>query len=86
MNDIVEIHWGSLAQHYILGEYPSGIEKKTRPEIQARIDFAIKQAEKWLGEAYQVAEDGKGEGKFAFGMQQAKVWQQQAKVLREVLA
>ncbi len=82
---MIKIHWDSPAQHYILGDYPKGIERKTEAEIQARIDFANKQALKWREEAYQVAEDDGGESKFAFGMSQADVWATQAKVLSSIL-
>lgn len=78
---MIKIKWGDPAQTYILHDYPNGIAEIDEDEIRARVAFANKQARNWRKSAYEIAGADGGEWKFAYGMEQAAVWQKQADIL-----
>ena len=82
---MIKIGWGTPAQKYILHDYPNGVAEISEEEVVARITFATKQALKWIETAYQMAEDDEGEHRFAYGIEQARIWQEQAYVLQALL-
>ena len=80
---IYQIPWEHPARKYFLrNEEPARI---SLVEIQARIKFASKRAKEWLETAYGVAEKEEGIEKFEIGLKQARTWQEEAKILQELI-
>lgn len=81
---IYQIPWEHPARKYILSnDEPARV---SLVEIQARITFALKQAQKWIEAANKVAGKEEGIEKFEVGLKQARSWQEQAKILQELIA